>query len=189
MRPALVVVGASRGGLTALSTLLGALPASFATPLAVVQHRGAHTAGLERSLAAACALPLVEPEDREPIAPGHVYLAPADYHLLVEQGRFRLSTEAPVNHSRPAIDPLFESAADEYGRALIAVVLTGASRDGAQGARRVKERGGSVMVQDPDSAEDPVMPAAAIAAAAVDRVLALEDIAPCLIERCHEAKG
>jgi len=126
-----------------------------------------------------------EPRDKEAIVPGQVYLAPADYHLLVEPGAFALSTEGPVRHARPSIDVLFESAADAYAQRVIAVILTGTSRDGAQGAARVKERGGFVVVQEPATAEGTRMPEAAIAATAVDQVLPLPEIAPFLASLCH----
>jgi two-component system chemotaxis response regulator CheB len=181
----LVVVGTSLGGLNALQVLLGALPAQFRTPIAIVQHRtkqGGST--LVDLLQAICALPVREPEDKEPIHEGHVYLAPPDYHLLVEPGHLALSTEAPVNHSRPSIDVLFETAADAYGPELIAVVLTGASDDGARGALRVGQRGGTVLIQDPASAHSATMPAAAAARTGPARTYALEQVAPRLIALC-----
>jgi len=118
-----------------------------------------------------------EAEDKEPIAPGRVYVAPADYHLLLDAGRFALSTDAKVLSARPSIDMLFESAADAYLDRVIAVVLTGASKDGANGAARVKQKGGTVVVQDPATAEAKLMPQAVIQACAVDRVLSLDGIA------------
>ena len=132
--------------------------------------------------------PVVEPGDKEPIEPAHVYVAPADYHLLVERGMFHLSTEHAVAYSRPSIDVLFESAADAYGDKLTAVVLTGANADGAAGAQRVKERGGFLIVQDPLTAEAPVMPQAAIAAARVDRILPLDRIGPLLVELARNSR-
>jgi two-component system chemotaxis response regulator CheB len=114
-----------------------------------------------------------------------VYLAPADYHLLVEKGEFQLSVDDQVRHSRPSIDVLFETAADAYGPNLIGIVLTGANEDGAAGARRIKKRGGLVIAQDPKTAEATQMPEAAIATGAVDQILRLEDIATFLAERCR----
>jgi len=110
-----------------------------------------------------------------------------DFHLLIAKGEFNLSVDDLVRHSRPSIDVLFESAADAYGPRLIGVVLTGANSDGAEGARRIKERGGLVVAQDPENAEAPEMPRAAIATGAVDQILNLEDIAPFLVERCQLA--
>ena len=108
---------------------------------------------------------------------GRVYLAPRDYHLLVERGHFALSTEAPVYFARPSIDVLFESAADAYGEGVVGVVLTGANGDGARGLARIKAAGGLAVVQEPATARAPEMPSAAIEAADVDRVLPLPEIA------------
>jgi two-component system chemotaxis response regulator CheB len=177
-RPAIVVVGCSLGGYTALGTVLRSLPRDYPLPVAIVQHRGADFVELlAPALQELTALPVREAEDKEPITPGCVYVAPADYHLLLDAGRFALSTDAKVLSARPSIDMLFESAADAYLDRVIAVVLTGASRDGAAGAARVKQKGGVVVVQDPATAEARLMPQAAIQACAVDRVLPLEGIA------------
>ena len=109
------------------------------------------------------------------MSPGSVYLAPADYHLLIEErGQLALSTEAPVRSARPSIDVLFETAADAYGPELVGVLLTGASADGAEGLAAIKARGGRAIVQDPASAECATMPAAGISATRVDYVLPLE---------------
>jgi two-component system chemotaxis response regulator CheB len=168
MTPAVVVIGTSLGGLHALQVVLGGLPRGFALPIVIVQHRGKHPDdGLSRLLRAHCGLKVSEPLDKERIDPGHVYVAPADYHLLVERGFLALSTEAPVNYARPAIDVLFESAAQSYGGGVIGVVLTGANHDGAAGAARIQARGGRVLVQDPASAESGPMPLAALAATGV----------------------
>lgn len=186
MAPALIVMGASLGGLQALTTILAALPETFGVPLAIVQHRAKEPhSSLRGWLQEACPLPIHEVEDKEPILPAHVYLAPADYHLLVEQHTFALSTEAPVWHARPAIDVLFLSAADVYGARLVGVVLTGASHDGAQGLAAIKQRGGLALVQDPATAESRVMPEAAAAAGPIDALLPLDAIAPFLIQHCQ----
>ena len=126
-------------------------------------------------------------ESGQTLEPGRLYIAPADYHLLVAKGEFNLSVDDLVRYSRPSIDVLFESAADAYGPRLIGVVLTGANDDGAEGAKRIKSRGGLVVVQDPETAEAPVMPRAVIATGAVDQILRLEEIAPFLVERCRLA--
>lgn len=180
------MIGASRGGLDALGTLLSGLPAGFPVPVAIAQHRTRDSdETLAQLLQQSCALPVCQPEDKEDAAPGRVYLAPADYHLLAERGRFALSTEAVVNFSRPSVDVLFETAAESYGRAVVAVILTGASADGALGARRVKRCGGLVVVQKPEEAQSKAMPAAAIAAVHVDQVLPLKEIAPLLVKICR----
>lgn len=189
MGVAIVVVGASLGGLKVLKALFGTLPKDFSLPLAVVQHRGKEAdETLTRLLGEVCALPVSEARDKDPIVPGHLYVAPSDYHLLVERGWFALCTEAPVNYARPSIDVLFESAADTYGDGVIGVILTGSSEDGARGAARIKARGGSVIVQDPATAEAPTMPSAAIAAAPVDRILPLSGIAAFLTEEADKCR-
>jgi two-component system chemotaxis response regulator CheB len=180
----LVAIGASWGGLHALETVLGALPAGFPAPIAIAQHRApdAGSGALTRMLSVRSGLDVREAGDKDPIEPGRVYLAPPDYHLLVEPGGFALSTDEHVQYSRPSIDVLFDTAADTYGPNLIAVVLTGANADGAYGIERVRRRGGATIVQDPETAEKRAMPDAAIATGAADRVVPLERIAPTLVE-------
>lgn len=179
----LIVIGASLGGLAALRGVLQGLPPALRAALVIVQHRGAWESGLCSLLAAAAPMPLAEPDDKERVCGGRAYLAPADYHLLVDGGAFALSTEGRVGHARPSIDVLFDSAARAYQRRLLAIVLTGASADGALGARRVKERGGLLVVQDPDEAECRVMPQAAVAAVRPDAVLPLGSIAALIASR------
>jgi two-component system chemotaxis response regulator CheB len=177
-------MGASWGGLRALETVLSGLPSNFRTPIVIAQHRSADSpsSALARMLSVRSGLEVADADDKEPIEEGRVYLAPPDYHLLVESGAFALSTEDLVQHSRPSIDVLFDSAADAYADELIAVVLTGANADGAYGLTRVKRRGGVTIVQDPSTAEKAEMPAAAVATGAADHVLPLESIAPKLVE-------
>ena len=182
----MVVVGTSYGGLSALQILLPNLAADFPLPLVVVQHRGKDADdGLCEFLRKQSALPLSEPNDKEAILPGRVYLAPRDYHLLIEQESFALSTEAPVSYARPSINVLFESAADVYQDRIIGVILTGANQDGARGLAKIKSYGGLAIVEDPESAASAAMPAAAIAAAHVDAILPITAIAPFLNELCH----
>ena len=182
----LVVVGTSLGGLHALEVLLSGLPKSFPLSLAVVQHRHKDSDNtLSIFLQRHSALPLKEAEDKEMIVPGWVYLAPANYHLMVEASSFALSTDAPVLYARPSIDVLFESAADAYAERVIGVILTGASRDGAQGLAKIKARGGLAVVQEPATAESHTMPEAAIAAVAVNSILLLKDVAPFLVKMCN----
>ncbi len=177
-KPAIVVVGCSLGGASALRVLLAALPRDYPLPLAIVQHRGLDSVDLlAPALQEVTQLEVREAEDKEPILAGHAYLAPADYHLLVEEGRFALSTDAKVLSARPSIDVLFESAADAYRERVLGVLLTGASRDGTNGALRIKRKGGMVVVQDPASAESGIMPRSAIDSCAVDRVMPLDGIA------------
>ena len=181
MKYEIVLIGTSMGGLAALETVLKGLSRDFRLPIAAVQHRGTQsTDRLSATLRRYTNLKVRETQDKEPIAPGCIYMAPPDYHLMVEKGTFALSTEAPVLYARPSIDVLFESAADAYGDRAIAVVLTGASRDGADGAARVQSRGGLVIVQSPATAESPTMPLAAIAATSTETVLPLTEIGPYL---------
>ena len=184
----LVVIGCSLGGMHALEIILRTLPGKFPVPIAVVQHRHrASNEGLPAFLRRDADLKVCDAEDKQPIRKGSVYLAPANYHLLVERGSFHLSVDDAVAYSRPSIDVLFESAADAYGKALVGVVLTGANDDGARGAERIKKRGGFVVVQDPAEAEAPQMPQAAINRARVDRILPVDRIGPFLVELCGAA--
>lgn len=180
----LVVVGGSWGGLDALGQVISPLDEGCAFALAVALHRASTSpeGALVSYLQARCRLPVAEAEDKDAIEPGRLYLAPADYHLLVEPGRFALSIDAPVHYSRPSIDVLFESAADAYADKAVAVVLTGANDDGCRGLRHVKRRGGATLVQDPSTAVRREMPDAAIATGAVDKVLALDQITAVLNE-------
>ena len=164
--------------------MLEALPADFEMPLVVAQHRAVATGDemLERVLARHSEIAVVTATDKEPLAPGCVYVAPADYHLLVEDGHASLNTEAPVEFSRPSIDVLFESVADAYGPRAVGVLLTGANHDGAAGLARIAAAGGFTVAQDPATAERPEMPAAAIARGAARRVLPLDRIGPFLAE-------
>ena len=174
----LVVIGGSWGGLVAVRTVLAVLPDDYGVPVVVVLHRSAHAweGGLISALEQDVRLPVVEADDKAMLRPGTVYIAPADYHLLVEGDHLALSLEAPVRYSRPSIDVLFESAAASYGDQLVAVLLTGANDDGSRGIAEVKRRGGRTFVQDPSTAERPEMPAAAIATDAIDRILPLDAI-------------
>lgn len=181
----LVVIGASWGGLEAVSSLLMQLSPDFPVPILVAQHRSGdmNDGVLERALGRHTALPVKEIDDKDAVVPGVVYVAPADYHLLVEgRGRVALSVDAPVAYSRPSIDVLFETAADTYGGGVAAVLLTGANEDGTAGLAAVKRRGGITIVQDPETAERREMPESAVRAGVADTVLALEDI-PAALER------
>lgn len=177
--PAIVVIGTSTGGLKALQTLLSGLPADFPLPVVIVQHRGSGSDnGLCEFLGQASNLPVSEPEDKEAVLPGRVYLAPRDYHLLIENRSFALSTDHAIAFARPSIDVLFECVADEYGERAIGVILTGANHDGARGLARISSQGGVTVVEDPESATSAEMPRAALAATKVDWILSLEEIAP-----------
>lgn len=181
-----VVVGVSAGGMEALSAVIPSLPGDFPLPVVVVQHRRPNSDDfLSVHLDEQSPLPVKEADDKEPIRPGIVYLAPADYHLLIERdGTFALSLDERVNHCRPSIDVLFDSAADVYEDKVIGVVLTGANPDGSQGLKHIKQCGGLAVVQDPVDAESDCMPHEAIKATRVDRILALEEIAGFLVQCC-----
>ena len=173
-----VVIGGSAGGVDALTAILPALPADFGLPVLLVQHLHPSDDGaLARRLGRSCALQVVVPCDKERVERGRVYVAPADYHMLVERdGTIALAVDEKVNWSRPSVDVLFECAARAWGSVLAAVILSGASADGATGVRAVKAAGGLTIAQDPASARMPVMPQAAIDTGAVDVVLTPEEI-------------
>lgn len=173
----LVVVGVSAGGLFALRTIMAGLPAGFALPVVVVQHRSKDSELLCELLQECSPLTVGEVNDKEAIAPGRVYVAPPDYHLLVEPGHFSLSTDEPVRYSRPSIDVTFMSAADTFSPDVVGVVLTGANADGARGLRRIMDRGGHGVVQDPETADVKVMPQQAIKLVPEACVLPLDQIA------------
>jgi two-component system, chemotaxis family, protein-glutamate methylesterase/glutaminase len=182
----IVVIGASWGGLDALGIVLSGLTPDFAAPIAIVQHRSALSGddGLATTIDRASTLRVVEADDKATLEPGTVYLAPADYHLLVERpGQLALSVDERVNQARPSIDVLFESAAEAYGAEVIGVLLTGANQDGAAGLCAIHDRGGLCVVQDPATAARPRMPQSAIDAGAADVVASLRQIATLLSER------
>lgn len=173
-----VVIGVSAGGLEALSVVLPMLDPRMKQPVIVLQHLyPSREDCLVECLEKLCPLMVEEAEQKEPVMPGHLYVAPADYHLLVERdATFSLSVDARVNYSRPSIDVLFESAADVWGPVLVGIILTGASSDGARGITAVKKRGGLTIAQDPAGAASAVMPQAAIDTGHVDRILSLDEI-------------
>jgi two-component system, chemotaxis family, protein-glutamate methylesterase/glutaminase len=182
-----IAIGASWGGLHAVSTLLDGLSADLDATIVVAQHRGpdAHRGALEGLLQRHVKRPVMEPHDKQVVEPRHVYLAPADYHLLVEDGHFALTTEARVQFARPSIDVLFESIAEAYGERAIGIVLTGANEDGARGLAAIKAGGGVTIVQDPGTAARRGMPDAAIAASEADAILELEEIPQYLHGLCR----
>jgi two-component system chemotaxis response regulator CheB len=176
----IVVIGASWGGVDILMKIVKALPPDWELPVVIVQHQHPNSGtALQRILRKLTSLVVVDVEDKEEIRPGHIYLAPANYHLLVENDRsFSLAISAPVNYSRPSIDVTFESLARVFSGRCIGVILTGANDDGAAGLKSIKEEGGHTLAQAPTTAEAPAMPEAAIATGAVDAVLAPADIVP-----------
>lgn len=182
-----VALGTSWGGLSAMTKLLGGLKAGFRIPIVVVQHRSKDSDMLLiRLLQDATELNVCEIEDKDVLCEGTVHVAPADYHVLIEPGYLSLTIEEPVRYSRPSIDVMFTSAADTYGAGAIGLVLTGANEDGARGLAEIIRRGGRGLIQDPKTAEIPIMPNAAIRAAPTAEVLPLDKLAPRLIELSEE---
>ena len=177
-----IVIGASAGGVEVLSVLLPALPQGLRAPVFVVLHQPPDRRSvLTEIFRRKCALPVHEAEDKEPVAPGTVYFAPPNYHLLIDRGpSLALSIDDVVQFSRPSIDVLFQSAAEVYGRRLLGIVLTGWNEDGASGLLAIRHAHGITMVQDPATAEAPVMPRAAQALCQPDFVLAPQAMADLL---------
>jgi two-component system chemotaxis response regulator CheB len=184
----LIVIGASWGGLEALSRLLDGLHDDVHQPIVIAQHRlpDSEEHVLQRLLQHHTRRLVSDPDDKTPLEPDRVYLGPPDYHVLVEEGHLALSTDAPVQFARPSIDVLFDSAADAYGARTIGIVLTGANADGAAGLAHIKDRGGVAIVQDPATSEKRAMPDAAIAATAADAILPLDEIPGFVFGLCCE---
>lgn len=168
----------------AMKTIFPALPAGFKTPIVVVQHISSRSDSEWISiLNKKCRLLFKEADEKEEIKPGHIYIAPPNYHLLIESDRtFSLTIDERVNYARPAIDVLFETAAAAFKQELIGIVLTGSNHDGAAGLKKIKEYGGLGIVQDPKTAISSYMPQTAIDTAAPDHILSLEEIIELLIK-------
>ena len=178
MRYEAIVIGVSSGGLKALKLIFSALPSDFTVPIIVVQHIGPRSENSWITLLKDnCNIPIKEADEKEKIGTGNIYIAPSNYHLLIEQDKtFSLTIDERVNFARPSIDVLFESAADVYREKLIGIILTGSNNDGTNGLKRIKEYGGLTIVQDPATAESSYMPASAIAVVQMDYILTLENI-------------
>jgi two-component system chemotaxis response regulator CheB len=184
----IVVVGTSAGGLEALRFLAAQLPPAFPAPVCVVMHSSPDGPGvLHEILSRAGGLEAISPRDGESLRPGRIYVAPPDRHLLVEPGIVRVTKGPKENRFRPAIDPLFRSAAQVYGPAAIGVILTGNLDDGTAGLVTVKQLGGTAIVQDPADAPFPSMPLSALRHAKVDHQVALTDL-PALLVRLTAAE-
>jgi two-component system chemotaxis response regulator CheB len=179
-----IVMGASSGGMNALKLLFSALPVDFSIPIIIVQHISPRSDNhWIKLLNNNSKLYLKEADEKENIEQGKVYIAPPNYHLMIESNKtFSLTIDERVNYSRPSIDVLFESAAEAYKNKLIGVILTGSNNDGTKGIKRIKEYGGLIIAQDPETAESSYMPASAIAAIQPDYILALENIIELLIK-------
>jgi two-component system chemotaxis response regulator CheB len=186
-----IVIGVSAGGMNALSTVLPRLPDDFTLPIIIVQHMDPNSHDyLSDHLNQKCNIQVKEAEDKEKIMNGVAYIAPANYHLLLEEDRtLSLSVDDLVNYSRPSIDVMFETAADVYRRSLVGVVLTGANADGSKGLTKIKALGGLAVVQDPATAHVDYMPKAAIASTRVDHILPLEEIANLLMELSNSSRA
>jgi two-component system, chemotaxis family, protein-glutamate methylesterase/glutaminase len=184
MRYNAVVIGASSGGIDAIINILMSLKEGFPVPIVIVQHLSPKSDGyIIEYLNKLSRINVKEAEEKEGILQGNVYIAPPNYHLLIERDRtLSLTVEPKVNYSRPAIDVLFESAADAYNNKLIGIILTGANSDGSKGLKRIKELGGITIVQDPKNAEVDTMPMAAIDVTEVDYILPLNEIGNKLVE-------
>ncbi|PWC52450.1 chemotaxis protein CheB [Azospirillum sp. TSO22-1] len=182
---AIIVVGASAGGLEALEALIGGLPRDLPAVVCVVLHIGSRHSEAPKILAKAGVLPVAHPADGEAIRCGRIYVAPPDHHLLVEPGRLRLSRGPRENGTRPAADPLFRSAAEAYGSRVIGVVLSGNLNDGTAGCSAVKRRGGTTVVQDPADASFPGMPRSALCNVAIDHRARAFDMGPLLARLVH----
>jgi two-component system chemotaxis response regulator CheB len=190
-RKEIIVIGASAGGIDALKALVGLLPRDFRASVFIVLHVAPYSLGiLPEILERAGPLPAANAKDWERIEPGRIYVAPPDFHLLVEQpGHVRLTRGPRENRFRPAVDPLFRSAARAYGPRVVGVVLTGWLDDGTAGLWAVKERGGTAVVQHPDDAFAPSMPLNAIKHVEVDHIVPVEEIAPLLVRLASAPAG
>ena len=178
----LVVIGASSGGIEALRDLVKNLPADFPAAIAVVLHTSPDSPGvLPGILSRAGPIPAVIPRDKQRLEPGRIYVAAPDFHLLVEPGQLRVAKGPRENRFRPAIDPLFRSAAQVFGPATVGVLLSGSLDDGVAGMWTIKQLGGTTIVQDPDDALFPSMPESAIRNARIDHVAMIQDIGPLLV--------
>jgi two-component system chemotaxis response regulator CheB len=186
----LVAVGASWGGLDVLRDILRGLPAELNAAVVIAQHRSpdSHPTAMRDLLGAVTRLRVTEADDKEELRPGNAYIAPPDYHLLIEPGLMTLSTDEPVLYARPSIDVLLETAAESYRERCIGVILTGANDDGARGLARVAELGGTAIVQDPATAQRDEMPLAALRSTPSARVTPVAEIAPLLVDLCGVAR-
>lgn len=186
-----VVIGVSAGGFKALHTLLPRFPKDFSCPVIIVQHRRATEDDfLIESLNSKCSLFVKEAEDKEMLKPGRIYIAPGNYHLLVERNQsLSLSVDEPVSYARPSIDVLFKTSATAFASHLMGVILSGANSDGSNGIMAIKEKGGLTIAQDPETAEVSVMPCSAIATNCIDFILPLEDIPSFIIGLMEDDNG
>ena len=179
-----IVIGVSSGGMNALKIISSTLPAHFNLPIIIVQHLSAHSdSHWIKLLNEKSHLNVKEADEKEKIEKGTIYIAPPNYHLLIEKDKtFSLTIDERVNFARPSIDVLFESAAEAYKNKLIGIVLTGSNSDGTKGIKRIKDCGGLAIIQDPNTADSEYMPKSAIAAIEPDYIVSLEEIVELLIK-------
>lgn len=185
-----IVIGLSSGGMSAMKAMFSLLPKDFNIPIIVVQHLNARSdSHWIKFLNEKSNLHIKEADEKEKIQPGNIYIAPPNYHLLIEKDKtFSLTIDERVSFARPSIDVLFESAAESYNNKLIGVVLTGSNHDGTNGIKRIKECGGLTIIQDPVTAESSYMPLSAIAAIEPDYILSLANITELLIKIDQQKK-
>ncbi len=173
-----IMIGGSAGSFQVVTKIVASLPKDYPLPVMLCLHRLKHVrSGFVEALSIKSQMPIIEPDDKDPIKSGRIYLAPANYHMYVELGnKFALSTEDVVNHSRPAIDLSFFTAAYNYKNKLVGIILSGANKDGALGLKSVKDAGGLTIVQDPNECQVPTMTLASMNATNVDHVFSTQKI-------------
>jgi two-component system chemotaxis response regulator CheB len=179
-----VIIGGSAGSFRVITRILHALPKHYPVPVLLNLHRLKHVrSGFVEALSIKSNIPVVEPYDKESIKPGIAYLAPSNYHMYIELNKkIALSTEEAVNHSRPSIDLSFETAAHTYNKKLLGIILSGANKDGAWGLKKIKEAGGTAIVQDPKECEVSTMTETALKTTEVDHVLSALQIVDYLLK-------
>lgn len=185
-----IVIGGSAGSFPIITKILSKLPADFPLPIFMAMHRLKHIRhGFQETLELKSIKPVIEPDDKQNIRPGEVYLAPANYHLCLELGNtFSLSTEPMINNSRPAIDLTFETASYVYKQKLIGILLSGANKDGAWGMKKIKNRGGLTIIQNPEECVIDTMPIAAQKITSIDYILNVDEIIEFLIQLNNKKK-
>lgn len=179
-----IVIGSSAGGIKALTSLLTTLPADFPLPILITQHLHPDSDSyLASILNDKCAIAVKQADEKELILPGTAYIAPPNYHMLIEEDRtIALNIDPRVMYARPSVDVMFECAAEVYRGKLIGIILTGANSDGAAGMASVKKAGGYTIVQDPNEAEADSMPRSALRACKIDKVLPVQEIGPFVLQ-------
>lgn len=183
----LIMIGTSLGGLEAVRRIFEKLPDDFYVPIVLIQHREKDSDDtLQILIESYSNLIVIEPNEKDKIERGKIYIAPPNYHLLIEEDHFAFTLDEPVHHARPSIDVSFESAAEYFGKKVIGIILTGMNSDGANGLKKIKQAGGFTIVQDPLEAEAPAMPNAAIRKSKPDKILQLEEISDFLVELCEK---